>query len=90
MMMLHHHVKAAKGAKARRKNKVVKQLESEQLKAAHLVIQQDIAKKNTVWVTGIRTQESAQQLLQERFSEFGNVVSVTVQTEWTQQAPQCP
>ena len=29
MMMLHHHVQAVKGAKTRRKNKVVKKLESE-------------------------------------------------------------
>ena len=34
MMMLHHHVTAVKGAKAKRKNKVMKKLESEQLKAS--------------------------------------------------------
>lgn len=83
MMMLHHHVQAVKGAKAKRKNKVIKQLESGQLKAARLVVKQDIAKNNTVWVTGILAQRSPQQLLEEKFSEFGTVVSVTVQSKWT-------
>ncbi len=85
MMMLHHHVQAVKGAKGKRRNKVVQKLESEQLKAARLVIKQDIAKNNTVWVTGILTKASPQRLLKERFSEFGEVVSVTVQSKWAQQ-----
>ncbi len=88
MMMLHHHVQAVKGAKGKRRNKVVQKLESDQLKAARLVVKQDIAKNNTVWVTGILTRASPQRLLKERFSEFGNVVSVTVQSKWAQQGQQ--
>lgn len=86
MMMLHHHVTAVKGAKAKRKNKVMKKLESEQLKAARLVVKQDIAKNNTVWVTGILTNEPPHRLLEETFSQFGSVISVTVQSNrWDQE-----
>jgi hypothetical protein len=86
MMMLHHHVQAVKGAKAKRKTKVVKMIQNEKLKAARLVVKQDIARNNTVWVTGILTPKPPKRLLEQRFAEFGTVVSVTVHSKWSEEA----
>lgn len=100
-MMLHHHVAAVKGAKRTRKTKALKKIKEQEvsgrLKAARLVVKQDIARNNTVWVTGLTHHDLGtdasfagaaarppKKQLEEHFQQFGTVVSITAHSRYTE------